>query len=320
LRLLEWWGRRPCLLVLAYHRIGRRDGHVLDDGVLSATPEDFAAQVDYLSRHFDLPRPEALVLSAQNGLELSRPTALITFDDGYQDNVDCALPILENACVPALFFICPRFVGSRHLPYWDQLAYVLKQAERSFAVDYPFPYQVDLDRVPRPTAILHYLEALAQWPQRLDEERLLAHVEERSGVQVPVETLLDGLFASWDGVRRLVAAGMSIGSHSLTHADLALLSEAEQCHELVQSKTELEQQVGCPVSTVAYPYGHQTDLTRRLAREAGYRLGFSYGGGMNGLNHPDPHGINRVAVDADVVWPQFRARLACYRALGRPVF
>jgi hypothetical protein len=41
---------------------------------------------------------------------------------------------------------------------------------------------------------------------------------------------------------------------------------------------------------------------------------------MNGLNHPDPHGINRVAVDADVVWPQFRARLACYRALGRPVF
>jgi peptidoglycan/xylan/chitin deacetylase (PgdA/CDA1 family) len=318
-RLLEWWSRRPGLLVLAYHRLGSPAGHPLDDGVLSATVEDFEAQFDYLRRHFDLPPLETVLQAVAAGLPFSRPTALLTFDDGYQDNA-CALPVLQKAGVQAIFFICPRFVTSRGLPFWDRLAYVFKKAARGFNLDYPFPYQVDLDQVSRPKAVLRYLAALDRWPQRFDEQQLFEHVEGRAAVEVPVETLGKDLFLDWPGVRRLATAGMAIGSHCLTHPFLPLLSEDEQRQELTGSKAELERQLGQPITTVAYPYGKHSDLTRRLAQEAGYRLGFSYPGGLYYRTLPELFAVGRVPIDCDVVWPQFRGRLACYQALGRSVF
>jgi peptidoglycan/xylan/chitin deacetylase (PgdA/CDA1 family) len=319
-RLLEWWGRRPGLVILAYHRIGSPAGHLLDDGVLSATPEDFEVQLDYLRRHFDLPSLETVLDAVETGLPLSGPTALITFDDGYQDNVDCALPILHKRGIQAVFFICPRFVTSRQLPFWDRLAFVFKKAARSFNLERPFAYQVDLDGVSRPTAILRYLSALGDWSGRFDEQQLFEHVEERAGVETPVESLGKNLFADWNGVRRLMTAGMSIGSHCLTHPALPLLSEDEQRHELTGSKVELEQQLGRAITTVAYPYGQHNDLTRRLAREAGYRLGFSYPGGRIYRTLTDLFDVRRIPIDCDVIWPEFRARLACSGALGRSVF
>jgi peptidoglycan/xylan/chitin deacetylase (PgdA/CDA1 family) len=320
LRLLEWWGRRPGLLVLAYHRIGRPAGHLLDDGVLSATPEDFAAQAGYLRRHFDLPPPEKLLRAAGASLAFSRPTALLTFDDGYRDNVECALPILQAEGLGAVFFLCPRFLTSRELPFWDRLAYSFKKATRSFSLDYPFPYSVRLDRASPARAVERYLGALAEWPRPFDEQRLCAHAEERVGARASVEELARGLFAGWDDARRLAEAGMAIGSHCLTHRFLPALSEEEQRHELVASKAELERQLGRPVDAVAYPSGKRTDLTRRLAREAGYRLGFSYSARRNYRTAPDPFDVGRVAIDHDVSWPLFRARLACCRALGRAMF
>jgi peptidoglycan/xylan/chitin deacetylase (PgdA/CDA1 family) len=318
-RLLEL-GRRPGLLVLAYHRIGSPAGHLLDDGVMSATPEDFEVQVDYLCRRCDLPPLETVLPTLEAGLPLSRPTVLITFDDGYRDNVDCALPILRKAGVGAVFFICPRFVTSPVLPFWDRLAYVFKKATRSFALEYPFPYRVDLENVSPPAAVQHYLNELDHWPPGFDEQRLFGHLEEKAGVAAPVEALARDLFTDWAGVRRLAGAGMSIGSHCQTHPFLPRLSEDEQRHELTRSKAELERQLGQPITTVSYPYGKHNDLTRRLAREAGYRLGFSYGDGRHYRTLPDLFAINRLSIDADVVWPQFRARLACSQALGRRVF
>jgi peptidoglycan/xylan/chitin deacetylase (PgdA/CDA1 family) len=320
LRLLEWWGRRPGLLVLAYHRIGHPAGNLLDDGVLSATPEDFAAQARYLRRHFDVPPPEKVLRAGAAGQAFSRPTALITLDDGYKDNVECALPILQAEGLGAVFFLCPRFLTSGELPFWDRLAYSFKKATGNFSLDYPFPYSVRINRATPARAVERYLVALAEWPRAFDEQRLCAHAEERAGARAPVEALARGLFAGWDDARRLAEAGMVVGSHCLTHRFLPTLSEEEQRHELVASKAELERQLGRPVNAVAYPSGKRTALTRRLAQEAGYRLGFSYSPRRTYRSALDPFDVARVAVDRDLSWPLFRARLACCRALGRAVF
>lgn len=74
-----------------------------------------------------------------------------------------------------------------------------------------------------------------------------------------------------DELRLLSAAGVEIGAHSVTHPDLTSLSYADALDELAGSKTALEEVVGAPVETAAYPYGNANAETRAAAREAGFR-------------------------------------------------
>ncbi len=319
--LLERLRRRGCLLVLNYHRIGSVEGFPLEDGLISATPADFRAQLAHVRRHFDLPGLEAVTRRVEDNFDFRRPTALVTFDDGYRDNYEIALPILKEMGVPAVFFICPRFTTNSPLPFWDRITYVFKTTRAgALALEYPFPFRVSL-REPTPAAAAtRFLVALGSHRPGFDEERLFAHLEERAGVEVPVETLRQRLFMSWDEVRGLAAAGMSIGSHSLTHPILSYLPEAELRHEMVESKKVLERELACPIQTIAYPFGSPhayNDLTRRLAEEAGYRLGFSLTGGINTPRQRDRFDVRRLAIDHDVSLPLFRTRAALNCAFGR---
>ena len=79
---------------------------------------------------------------------------------------------------------------------------------------------------------------------------------------------------SWDHVRELRAAGMSIGSHTWSHRNLARLSPAESEGELRRSREVLEDRLQEPIRSIAYPWGslrrHVTDETIAAARRAGY--------------------------------------------------
>lgn len=81
---------------------------------------------------------------------------------------------------------------------------------------------------------------------------------------------------SWDTLRKLDREGLvTIGSHTASHRDLTQLSQAEQRRELLESKWVLERQLGRPIAYIAYPEGKADAITFKLAREAGYAMGFT---------------------------------------------
>src|SRR4051812_23358144 len=122
--------RSPALAVFTYHRIavpgvGSDDYY---DPVISATPAAFRAQVEFLRDRFSVIHLDDL--AAPGGPprpDTKRPTALITFDDGYRDNVTTALPILRELGVPAAFFIPTGYLQAPRLPWWDHVACAIKR-------------------------------------------------------------------------------------------------------------------------------------------------------------------------------------------------
>ena len=82
-------------------------------------------------------------------------------------------------------------------------------------------------------------------------------------------------YLTWDGVRALDKAGMEIGSHTVDHARLADLPDEKVRAELVDSRRELEKQLGHPVDALAYPYNSVRARIVEIAREAGYRVAVS---------------------------------------------
>ena len=103
----------------------------------------------------------------------------------------------------------------------------------------------------------------------------------RAAFFIPTALVGQPGYLTWDGVRALRAAGMEIGSHSVDHARLADLSDAQVRAQLVESKRALEEQLHAPVDLLAYPYNSVRRRVRDAAEAAGYRIavsGVAHGG------------------------------------------
>jgi peptidoglycan/xylan/chitin deacetylase (PgdA/CDA1 family) len=104
----------------------------------------------------------------------------------------------------------------------------------------------------------------------------------------------------WDDAREMQSAGMAFGSHTHTHRILSYLSPDEQAEELQQSRYILAQHLGTAPATISYPVGGRgtfSAITKQLAREAGYRLAFSFLPGVIRSAQDDRYALPRYAVD-----------------------
>src|SRR5262245_44701688 len=173
-------GIRPGLVVLTYHRIADPGADPFYDPVISATPESFRAQLEWLRRHLRILSLEELLARREAGRPWREPAALVTFDDGYRDNFEAAVPILRAGNIPATFFLPTAFLESPRLPWWDRVAYVIKQTrQRRLELDrgpdggLP-PLSIDLETRPRSAAIMTIIRAfldgtIADEPWFLDQ-------------------------------------------------------------------------------------------------------------------------------------------------------
>ena len=242
------------------------------------------------------------------GGPVNEPAAFVTFDDGYRDNFVEAVPILKEFDVPATFFIPTEFLESPNLPWWDHVAYVIKQtAKRQLRLkgspsDDDSPLEVELDGNSRDAAISAIIRAILEG-RVADLPWFLEHLAAQAEVQVNSQILGRDLFMGWEEVRQLIEHGgrLTIGSHAHSHPNLSKLDLDLQQRELGLSKQILEERLGREIAAIAYPFGWPgtyNDATKKAAREAGYRLAFASRTGVNHLGALDPFEINRIGVGA----------------------
>jgi peptidoglycan/xylan/chitin deacetylase (PgdA/CDA1 family) len=92
----------------------------------------------------------------------------------------------------------------------------------------------------------------------------------------------NALMLSWKQVRAMSDGGISFGSHTLSHPLLTRIPRRQREYELCRSKEIIEQQIGKPVTTFAYPSGDFDSETKEVVREAGYCAAVSIRAGQNG--------------------------------------
>ncbi len=113
----------------------------------------------------------------------------------------------------------------------------------------------------------------------------------------------------WSELRELSDCGFEIGSHSLSHADMTTLSETDVRWEVEESKKMIEDKLGRPVVSIAYPFGRYDDRVKEAVRRAGYRLACTTNSGFNGPE-ADPHALRRIEVYGTDTLTRFRRKLA----------
>jgi peptidoglycan/xylan/chitin deacetylase (PgdA/CDA1 family) len=311
---------RPCLIVLTYHRIGYAQDAAFDPDVYSATPEQFEDHVTYLRARFPVLRLGDAVDWMTGGCRRAEAAILLTFDDGYIDNYEIAAPILRKHGVPATFFLPTAFIGTPRIPWWDELAwYVRNSMKEVISVTHPRVQRFAVDGANR-WASLGALLRLYKSPLTADPQRLLAQVAESSGAPPPPHRRM---FMNWAEARELAAHGIDFGSHSHSHEILSRLTRDEQEREMRQSRDLLEQHLGVCVDTMAYPVGgrdaYNSDSFAAL-EAAGYAAAFSHD--KSDVNRPGEvfrYNILRLSVGLDTPLQLMALRVGTAAVAGRLV-
>jgi peptidoglycan/xylan/chitin deacetylase (PgdA/CDA1 family) len=316
--LLERFASRPGLAVLVYHRIASPVGFAYDTAVIEATPDEFDDQMRMLRKHHDVAGPEELFHLVEHPHEVKSFRVGITFDDGYLDNYEVAFPILKSHGLSATFFLPTHYVGSRHLPWWDQVAFLVRRADRAeLILDYPKHLVVKVDREDVDSAIVSVLRAYTR-AESVELGPYLAAVEKACGASLPSEAE-QRQFLTWDEAATMQRAGMAIGSHTHSHNILATLSAEEQAKECRDSRALLRDR-SLAAESLAYPVGKPTSFSRdtmRCAKDAGYRCAFTNYGGVNLPGRIDPFDVKRIGMSFGEDTSQMRLRLALTAASRR---
>ncbi len=103
-------------------------------------------------------------------------------------------------------------------------------------------------------------------------------------------------FASWSDLPALRDAGLTLGSHTLSHPNLKRMAGAGAEREIRDSRVRIEQEIGCSVDHFSYPYGRRTRAIERLVRAAGYRTAVVTGQRCN-ARFASLHRLFRLRVD-----------------------
>lgn len=306
LKALSPAGTRGRLSILILHRVLPSVDPLFPSEVDAAR---FDSMCQWLREYFNvLPLDEAA--SRLSGGTLPERALAITFDDGYADNHDVALPILQKHGLTATFFIATGFLDGGRM--WNDT--VIESVRRSpltaLALDGTDAASVGplpLDSVEsRAAAIGKLLGAIKYLP---GEKRLacVAAIAERSKSPMP-----DDLMMRSDQVRALHRAGMQIGAHTVSHPILAKLTPDAARDEIARSKRSLESLLGDSVELFAYPNGKPgtdyTDASVEVVRELGFSSAVSTAVGAAGKG-ADPFQLPRFTP-----WDRSRGRFAARMA------
>ena len=301
------------LLIACYH--GVDDGPRAGRSWLLLHARELRRQLEHLGRHFQvLPIDEALARLWAGTLR--RPTACITFDDGYRNNATHAHPILEALGLPATIYLATGLIGTERRLWTTRLELAFEQSPvRRLSLD-----EYGLGEVaPGPTpAAFRAARAVAAQLKRLSPaerqprlEGLLAALE-RDGTDD------DGAFAmmDWDEARALADRGLvTFGGHTVDHEIVSRLDDAALARQVGGSIADVAAafagpRAGAISRTFCYPNGGPADFDGRAGaqvRAAGGTAALSTLPGLNARG-TDRWALRRLVVGADMTLGDFRAR------------
>lgn len=314
LRALELWRSKPGILIVNHHRIGTPDETSFDRDLFSATPDELDVQVQYFKQRAPIVSGEELENLVSGKTPLKRLHVVFTFDDGYLDNYTKAFDVFRSAGATAAFFLVSDYVGTTTVPWWDEIAYRVRNTKRTeINLHYPVPLKVPLNGH-RDASIVTVLQHYKR-TDNLSSEKFLDEIRRETECDLP---LPKRRFLNWDEAREMRNAGMAIGSHTRSHAILGRLSPESQKQELEDSKREIEARLGSRVRGLAYPVGARdcfSNATEQIAMNAGYSMCFSAYGGINDADHLNRSNLLRGTVPSNP--ERFRAVATVRTSLRR---
>ncbi len=267
---------------MLHHVRPGRDGDFQPNRHLEVTPGFLRATLAHLkSRDIDVISMDEMHDRMRNK-NFARRFACFTFDDGYRDNRDHALPVMREFAAPFTVYVTSDFAEGTGRLWWIALEMVIAKASSIEVQMGAATVRLDTKAASGKQAAFGRLH---DWLRSLpghDMQRELGALCARHGVDQ--DAICRDLCLSWDELKAFAADPLvAIGAHTITHCNLAQQSEEVAREELTVSRARIEEKLQRPVQHLAYPYGDRHAAAARefaLAATAGYKTAVTTRPGM----------------------------------------
>ncbi len=264
-------------LILFYHRIADPP---YDPWQIAVSPATFDSQLRLLTSEYRVLPLAELFAAARRGRIPERAVAL-TFDDGYVDNLERGLPLLEKYEAPATIYIVTGYVGQARRFWWDELQdLAIGHGER------PSTLSLSLGKA----------QVVARTATAADRRRTLMsvlHPAFRASPPAVIESGLEGMRAwaksggggggevgggddsgrpmTGDELGRLQESDLiELGAHTASHPSMLALTRRLAEGEVESSRRFLAELTGAYPSSFSFPFGENSPTSRRIVRSCGF--------------------------------------------------
>lgn len=199
--------------------------------------------------------------------------AAITLDDGYRDNMVEALPIFEKHDAPFTIYVAPAQIDGTIDLWWEVLEEIVQLRDIIYLNTPGGRVTLDCSTLAKKNESLNKLhEYVTLDIPEVDQQGVLRQIANDAGVDL--KDLQRGRLLSWDEIRSLMANPLvTIGAHTVSHYNLARLSEEDARREIREAARIIETEIGIAPVHMSYPYGYPSAVGQRevtLAKEAGF--------------------------------------------------
>ncbi len=270
-------------IFMLHHVRPRRGNQFQPNHHLEITPDFLRATLAHLrSRGIDIISIDEMHRRLVEH-DFSRRFACFTFDDGYRDNRDFALPAMREFDAPFTVYVASDFAQGIGRLWWVALEMVIARTDWIEAEIGGVAVRLDATNVVAKQAAFDQLhDWLHGLPGEQDVRREISALCARHGVIE--DAISHDLCLSWDELRPFADDPLvTIGAHTLSHCNLAKQSEATAAHEMATSRARIEAVLQRSVVHLAYPYGDRNAAAGRefaLARSIGFKTAVTTRPGM----------------------------------------
>ncbi len=305
----------PRLTILAGHCVKSSSNEFLP-GDMKIEAARLAAILDWLGRRFELVSVGEGWRQLRGGTKHSM--VALSMDDGYRDNVELLLPMLQERDISATVYLESRPLDERKLNWTHLFFWILGKLKPAELVDRYSSISTDEHGKQRlgaalqagGDAVYQLKKVLKYEADQADCARTLSMIFEELGGDE--RALCEQLYMDWDGARRLRAAGVELGGHTVQHWVMSGLTAEEQLREVGEGRAALERELGAAPESFAYPFGRHWDWnddSREAVRAAGFVTATTTHAGTN-LSESDPTRLARIMIDEHACLPMIVAE-AC---------
>jgi peptidoglycan/xylan/chitin deacetylase (PgdA/CDA1 family) len=300
-------GRADRLAVLTYHRIADPESRPRPaPGTLSATPSEFADQMEFLARSYRVIGMRDLLDVVRKDRALPPKSVLLTFDDAYLDFEEHAWPVLKRLGLPVTVFVPTGFPDHPSRVFWWDRLFQTIASSREGRLDTPFGLLRWSSFGDRVRCFRRVREAVKGMPHR-EAMGLVDRICAALGDGHPAPAVL-----GWSALRSLAREGVVLGSHTRNHPMMDRIAPEDAREEIVGSIEDLKREISAvaPVPPVlAYPAGRYDRHVARVVAESSVELAFTTEPGINELRRSDRLRLRRVHVGARTGRAGLRAQL-----------
>ncbi len=234
------------LLILNYHRV------LVPNDIFFSSDLDidtFTWQIKLLKKYLK-PLPLIQAIELMNNNNLPRGAVVVTFDDGYKDNLENALPILQEQLVPATFFIASSFLNGGIM--WNDVVIESIKASKKKRIDFKFLNmgQCSLSTKEEKLNLIEKIIGKVKYKNLNERNTLIKQINQVCDAELPRNLMMTDSELS-----KLAQSGMEIGGHTALHPILNCETDQQVIDEISQGKKYLETLLDRKIVSFAYPNG-----------------------------------------------------------------